>query len=182
MGAKRKSDAVKPIADMSSKKACTDLVPVSSSATAVSPADGPLVALAKVLMETLELDIATQILSPMMPEFEYWDAQAFLPESRGGILPLSPELYREKVPVDKELMCMATLQEVGLAPGSNQIGVCCRLLLCQNKTLSYGVGKQGNRALGHDAFVRLHRELPRPIPGQGAGEFAQVHYTYQCAE
>ena len=127
MGAKRKSDSVKPAAaDTSSKtkKACTDKDPQST----VSPGDGPLVALAKVLMETLEKDIANEIISPMMPEFEYWDAQAFLPESKGGILPLSAELYQEKIREDKELTCMVTLREVGLAPGCNQVGVCWRRL------------------------------------------------------
>ncbi|CAE7212244.1 ygeX [Symbiodinium sp. KB8] len=115
MGGKRKSDAhAAGTADISAfctgKKACvsTALVPACS---AVSPADGPLVAVAKVLMETLEKDIATQILAPMMPEFEFWDAQAYVPLSKGGILPLSAELYREKIAVDRELTCMTTLRE-----------------------------------------------------------------------
>lgn len=130
MGGKRKSDAhAAGTADISAfctgKKACvsTALVPACS---AVSPADGPLVAVAKVLMETLEKDIATQILAPMMPEFEFWDAQAYVPLSKGGILPLSAELYREKIAVDRELTCMTTLREVGLAPWPEHFLVCRR--------------------------------------------------------
>ena len=163
MGGKRKSDSAKTgAADVSSKKTCTDLVPHST----VSPGDGPLVALAKVLMETLEKDIANEIISPMMPEFEYWDAQAFLPESKGGIQPLSAELYQEKIREDKELTCMVTLREVGLAPRCNQ--VCCRRLAFVSKLFIFlgsqatVSGKQGNRAPGHGPHVRLHREVPRP--------------------